>query len=225
MSQILSALTTAAPMAAGWGVHSVWMRRRLTVARRDPLSGLPTRAAFESTAAHTLARHQHVAVLLVDLDGFKAVNDRYGHAAGDAVIRATAGSLQEGVADRRGAVVARLGGDEFAAVVPLVNPVVLPWLLGGVHGAITAPLRHAGQDLVVGASIGAALSSDLAPAGTRPSGSAALAVLLRLADEAMYAVKRTGGGWNYPGVTAPGVGTTAGRRTGRPGTHGKDAAA
>ncbi|MFI8168121.1 GGDEF domain-containing protein [Streptomyces sp. NPDC085931] len=164
-----------------------------------------------------MARRPHVAVLLVDLDGFKAVNDRFGHAAGDAAIRATAASLTDALNERSGAVAARLGGDEFAAVIPLIEPGGLPWLLRGLHHEITAPFRHAGRDLTVGASIGAALSSDLASEDSRPS--EALGALLRLADEAMYAAKRAGGGWHYPATDAPTAGTTAGRRTGRPGTH------
>lgn len=215
---MLHTLAAVGPMAAAWGAHSLWMRRRLTAARRDPLSGLWTREAFENRAVHTLARRPHVAVILCDLDGFKAVNDTHGHAAGDAAIRAAAGSLTDALDGRPGAVAARLGGDEFAAVVPLADPLSLPWLLRGLHDEMTAPFRHAGRDLTVGASIGAALSSDLNPAAvSRPA--EALATLLRLADEAMYAVKRTGGGWHYPAATTPARGTTAGRRTGRLGTH------
>ena len=217
MNDLLHTLAAASPLAAGWGIHGLWVRRRLTAARRDPLSGLWTREAFESRATRTLARRPHVAVLLVDLDGFKAVNDRFGHAAGDAAIRATAASLSDALNDRPGAVAARLGGDEFAAVIPLADPAGLPWLLRGLHGEITAPFRHAGRDLKVGASIGAALSSDLASEASRPG--EALGVLLRLADEAMYAIKRAGGGWHCPLTGAPAAGTTAGRRTGRPGTH------
>ncbi|TWV52015.1 GGDEF domain-containing protein [Streptomyces misionensis] len=198
------------------------MRRRLSAARRDLLSGLWTRAPFERRASRLLARH-HAAVVLVDLDGFKALNDTFGHAAGDEAIRATAASLNDALAEKRGAVAARLGGDEFAAVVPLEEPFTLPWLLNGLHGAITSPFRHGGRDLTVGASIGAALSSDLTENG-RPAGAAMLPVLLRLADEAMYAAKRAGGGWNYPGASEPRCTTTAGRRTGRPGTHHGEAA-
>ncbi|MFF9772018.1 GGDEF domain-containing protein [Streptomyces sp. NPDC014636] len=214
---MLHTLSAVGPVAAAWGAHSLWMRRRLTAARRDPLSGLWTRDAFETRAAYAVARRPHVAVILCDLDGFKAVNDTHGHAAGDAAIRAAAASLNDALNGHPGAVAARLGGDEFAAVVPLTGPFALPWLLRGLHEEMTAPFRHAGRDLTVGASIGAALSSDLNPAVSRPG--EALATLLRLADEAMYAVKRTGGGWHYPATTAPGRGTTAGRRTGRPGTH------
>jgi diguanylate cyclase (GGDEF)-like protein len=214
---MLDTLAAVGPMAAAWGAHSLWMRRRLTAARRDPLSGLWTRDAFETRAAHTLARRPHVAVILCDLDGFKAVNDTHGHAAGDAAIRSAAASLTDALTGHPGAVAARLGGDEFAAAVPLTDPLALPWLLGGLHDEMTAPCRHVGRDLVVGVSIGAALSSDLSPAVSRPGD--ALATLLRLADEAMYGVKRTGGGWHYPAATTPARGTTAGRRAGRPGTH------
>ncbi|MFJ5995997.1 GGDEF domain-containing protein [Streptomyces sp. NPDC092370] len=213
MNGLLHTLSAAGPLAAGWGIHGLWMRRRLTAARRDPLSGLWTREAFESRAARTLARRPHVVVLLIDLDGFKAVNDRFGHAAGDAAIRATAVSLSDALNERPGVVAARLGGDEFAAVIPLADPAGLPWLLRGLHSEITAPFRHAGRDLTVGASIGAALSSEASRPGE------VLGALLRLADEAMYAVKRAGGGWHYPATGAPTAGTTAGRRAGRPGTH------
>ncbi|TWV37192.1 GGDEF domain-containing protein [Streptomyces misionensis] len=194
------------------------MRRRLSAARRDLLSGLWTRAPFERRAARVLARRPHTAVVLVDLDGFKALNDTFGHAAGDEAIRATAASLNDALAEKRGAVAARLGGDEFAAVVPLEEPFTLPWLLNALHGAITSPFTYGGRDLTVGASIGAALSSDLTEKA-RPAGAAMLPVLLRLADEAMYVAKRAGGGWNYPGASEPRCTTTAGRRTGRPGTH------
>ncbi|MEV7326044.1 GGDEF domain-containing protein [Streptomyces sp. NPDC093970] len=205
--------SAAGPLAAGWGVHSVWMRRCLASARHDPLSGLWTRDAFEYRAGWLLARHPHVAVVLVDLDGFKALNDTHGHAVGDAAIRATAGSLSDALTGHRRAVAGRLGGDEFAAAVVLPDPVALPWLLRGLHDEITAPFRHDGRDLRVGASIGGALSSD-APAGTGRE----LPALLRLADEAMYTAKQGGGGWQTAGF-APRLTTTAGRRTGRPGTH------
>ncbi|MFF4754142.1 GGDEF domain-containing protein [Streptomyces sp. NPDC002514] len=215
MNGLLAIVSAAGPVAAGWGVHGVWMRRRLSAARRDPLSGLWTRAPFYRRAARVLARRPLTAVILADLDGFKALNDTFGHAAGDASIRATAASLTDALNGIPGAVAARLGGDEFAAVVPLPDPFTLPWLLNGLHDEITAPFRHGGRDLTVGVSIGAALSDDLTPA----VGADTLAVLLRLADEAMYAAKRAGGGWNYPAAGAPAAGTTAGRRTGRSGTH------
>ncbi|WP_405413827.1 GGDEF domain-containing protein [Streptomyces rubiginosohelvolus] len=215
MSHTLTALSAALPLASGWAVHGLRMHRRYENARRDPLSNLWTRDAFEEQATRLLTRHPHVAVLLVDLDGFKAVNDTHGHAAGDAVIRATGASFTDALSGHRRSVAGRIGGDEFAAAVALPDPAALPWLLGGLHGEITAPLRHDGHDLMVGASVGAALSSDA------PEGSAReLSALLRRADERMYRTKQKGGGWSIapaPG-SGPGLRTVNGRREGRPGT-------
>ncbi|MFF4964670.1 GGDEF domain-containing protein [Streptomyces sp. NPDC001037] len=213
MSALLAAAAAGLPVLAGWSVHAMRMSRRIEAARRDPLTGLWTREAFEARAARALTRRSQAAVVLVDLDGFKAVNDQHGHAVGDAVIRAAAGGITEVLTDHPGAVAGRLGGDEFAAVVPVADPAVAPWLADALHGIITAPFQHSGRDLTIGASIGLALTSDL-PADHGD----ALAGLLRLADEAMYAVKQSGGGWQHAGF-APRCGTTAGRRTGRPGAH------
>lgn len=218
MNALLTTLSAAGPLACGWGVHGLWMGRRLTAARRDPLSGLWTRAAFERRALRILGSQMHTAVVLVDLDGFKALNDTAGHAAGDAAIRATAASLTDAVSSYPGAVVGRLGGDEFIVVVPLPRAHALSLLLDALHDSITAPFRFEGTDLTVGVSIGASLSSDLLPAAPQ-GGPEALSLLMRLADEAMYTAKRAGGGWCDPATATPGCTTTGGRRTGRPGTH------
>ncbi|WP_172383581.1 GGDEF domain-containing protein [Streptomyces sp. MNP-20] len=215
MSALLHAAAAGLPLA-GWSAHGLWLHARLSAARCDPLSGLWTRAAFEHRAARLLARRQGrpVLVVMVDLDGFKHLNDRFGHAAGDAAIRATAASLRDATdasSASGGVVLARLGGDEFAAAIALPGPAAVPWLLGGLHKEVTAPFRHAGRDLTVGASIGASLTTDLVPEER------VLPVLLRLADEAMYAAKRAGGGWHYPGATAPAAATAGGRRAGRAG--------
>ncbi|WEH40917.1 GGDEF domain-containing protein [Streptomyces sp. AM 2-1-1] len=215
MSHALTALSAALPLASGWAVHGLRMHRRYENARRDPLSNLWTRDAFEEQATRILTQHPHVAVVLVDLDGFKAVNDTHGHAAGDAVIRATGASFTDALSGPRRSVAGRIGGDEFAAAVALPAPAALPWLLGGLHGEITAPLHHDGRDLTVGASIGAALSSDAPEEPARE-----LSALLRRADEQMYRTKQEGGGWSIapaPG-SAPGLRTVNGRREGRPGT-------
>lgn len=216
MSQVLTAVSAAGPLVAGWGVHSLWMRRRLSAARRDPLSGLWTRAAFERRAARALTRGPH-AVVVMDLDGFKQLNDTFGHAAGDDAICATATSLSTALAGLRGSVTARLGGDEFAAVMPAPDPVALPWLLRALYDAVCTPFTYRGQALTVGASIGACLTAEL-PA-------ASLSLALRRADEAMYTAKRSGGGWRLADGPALTHTTTLGRRTGRPGTTGKEAAA
>ena len=221
MNALLTTLSAAGPLACGWGVHGLLMGRRLTAARRDTLSGLWTRAAFERGALRILGRQMHTAVVMVDLDGFKALNDTAGHAAGDAAIRATAASLTDAVSSYPGAVVGRLGGDEFIAAVPLPGTHTLSWLLDALHDAITAPFSFEGTDLSVGVSIGASLSSDLLPAAPQ-GGPEALSLLMRLADEAMYTAKGAGGGWYDPAAATPTCTTTAGRRTGRPGTHTPD---
>jgi diguanylate cyclase (GGDEF)-like protein len=186
------------------------MRHRIEAARRDPLTGLPTRAMFDTRADRLLSRGTG-AVIVIDLDGFKALNDTHGHAAGDRMIRETGAWLSEwNQGGTRGAV-ARLGGDEFAAAVRAPGPSYLARELKMLHEWITTPVEHDGLPLAVGASIGAAWHDAL----TAPD----LPALMRRADEAMYAVKTSGGGWDVVcGLTAEQP-TVNGRRAGRTGTH------
>ncbi|MBW1601790.1 GGDEF domain-containing protein [Streptomyces sp. JJ66] len=211
MSALIPAAAAAAPVLAGWGLHGWWLRRQLRTARLDPLTGLPTRALFERAAARVLRRGPAV-VLVIDLDGFKALNDTHGHAAGDYALRAAAGGLTEELEDKPEGVAARLGGDEFAAVIPVADPVALPWLLGDLHSYLCAPLAFHGHTLTLGASIGACLTAELPAAG--------LSLALRRADEAMYAAKRGGGGWRIAHGPALAARTANGRRAGRRGTRG-----
>ncbi|MFR9723569.1 GGDEF domain-containing protein [Streptomyces sp. MS19] len=206
MSELMSTAAAVVPLLGGWSAHSVLLRRRLVAAQRDPLSGLWRREGFETRAARLLARRP-AAVIVIDLDGFKQINDTLGHATGDAVIRMAGASLNESVEGRGFA--GRLGGDEFAAAVPLPpHPDALRWLLEGVHGLLTAPIRHGGRDLSVGASVGGAS----APPGTP------LPAALRAADEAMYQAKQTGGGIMPAHRLNAAYRTVNGRRNGRPGT-------
>ncbi|MDT3395761.1 GGDEF domain-containing protein [Streptomyces sp. B1866] len=206
----LHTLAAAAPLAAGWAVHGLWWRRRLAAARRDPLSGLVGRAVFERAACRVLAGRRPVAVLVIDLDGFKQVNDRFGHAAGDAVIRATGERLAQW-ADGLG-VAGRLGGDEFAAAVRVDSADALRGELVHLHQWLCSPVpRPDGPPLVVGASIGAYLVPSRAGAD--------LSVALRRADESMYLAKQVKGGWLVADGPAPVHATVWGRRDGRPGTH------
>ncbi len=130
------------------------------LARHDALTGLPNRMALDEHLhnALELARLQPgrgVFVLLIDLDGFKPINDRLGHAAGDHVLQGVAQRLRGSL--RQGDFVARLGGDEFVVVAPdEPGGEGLDGLLQRIRSAVQAPLRHAGQDLSVGASVGAA---------------------------------------------------------------------
>lgn len=209
MSALLTTTAAALPLA-GWGVHTAWMRRRLEQARRDPLTGLLGREVFEARAARLLRRGP-AAVVLADLDGFKALNDTLGHAAGDEAIRAAGGSFHDAVSGPQGGIAARLGGDEFAAVVPTPHPEALRWLLRGLHSELTAPTRIDGRELTLGASVGGCWTGDL----PTPD----LSTALRRADEVMYQVKRGGGGWLAAAPGAPSLASVNGRRAGRTGAH------
>lgn len=205
MSTLVSAALTLAPVVTGWWAHTLWLSRRLDCARRDPLTGLATRAAF-TAAAHRLMRQGPVAVVVVDLDGFKAINDAHGHAAGDAALVEVGRRL---CALAGGGLVARLGGDEFAALVPMASPVDLPTRLRELHEALFFSLRYEGARLPVAASIGGIWSGEL-PAPV-------LSLALRRADEAMYAAKRTRGGWLTAAGAEPTHASVNGRRAGRAG--------
>ncbi|MCO8269397.1 GGDEF domain-containing protein [Actinoplanes sp. TRM 88003] len=141
-------------------------------AHHDSLTGLCNRAAFHERGRSLLARHPGATVLLIDLDGFKPVNDRLGHAAGDEVLAVVARRLRAEV--RPGDLVARLGGDEFALV--LSGPGA-PDAVSRIRSALTEPMVVRGENVTVGASVGAA------------SGDSSLDTLLHRADTAMYAAK------------------------------------
>ncbi|SPE51871.1 Diguanylate cyclase YdeH [Streptomyces netropsis] len=208
MNALLTASAAAGPLAAGWSLHTLLLRRRIERARRDPLTGLPGRDAFTTTARRRLRAPGGV-VVLVDLDGFKQVNDTHGHAAGDEVLATTAKRLAAW-AKARGGCAGRLGGDEFAATVTCPAPSDLPFELDALYDALTTPVVFRGAEPEVGASIGA-----FAVAGLPDP---VLALALRRADEAMYAAKRSGGGWRIAEGPIPAMTSTNGRRTGRPGT-------
>lgn len=158
-------------------------------ASHDALTGLPNRPQSLEALAGTLSRAQRsgamIGVLFVDLDDFKAVNDTFGHAAGDDVLRAVARRMQRVV--RGGDMVGRLGGDEF---VVLLEPVVDEESAVGVAqrliAEVSAPIKlSTGQEVSVGASVGVAISQD---AQTDPD------ALLVEADTAAYRAKALGRG-------------------------------
>jgi diguanylate cyclase (GGDEF)-like protein len=171
----LTALAPALP-ALGWAVHGGLLTRRLGAARRDPLTGLHTRAGFTARAEHLLTRHPSAVVLLIDLDDFKAINDTHGHAAGDAVLTATAARLNRWCG--RSGIAARLGGDEFTAIV--IDPEVTEGL-PALHTALHTPVPYAGHLLPVAASVGICHTTDLPVP--------ALTDALSAADAAMYQAK------------------------------------
>ncbi|MFD9631690.1 GGDEF domain-containing protein [Streptomyces violascens] len=209
MSQTLTALAAALPLASGWSIHSLWMRRRIDAARRDPLTGLWTRDAFTERAERHLAARPS-AVYLIDLNDFKQVNDTHGHAAGDAVIRATGERLREGAVNTS-AVVGRLGGDEFAVVAPVYSGDHLSRTLRALTAALEQPVSVGDLALEVTASIGAV-------AFDPRSDAADLSELLRLADEQMYRAKRIGAPWLTALSLEKEYATVNGRRAGRRGT-------
>jgi diguanylate cyclase (GGDEF)-like protein/PAS domain S-box-containing protein len=156
------------------------------LARHDALTGLPNRTLLYESLQEALAGAAEdklaVSVLLLDIDGFKTVNDRLGHPIGDALLREFAARLARCV--RPGDTVGRLGGDEFAVVVSAPE---------GSHGAVDvanriakalqAPLDLAGQNIQVTTSIGMA---------SAPADTSDLETLVRFADVAMYEAKTSG---------------------------------
>ncbi|MEV5277644.1 GGDEF domain-containing protein [Streptomyces sp. NPDC052811] len=211
MSEILTSLAAALPLASGWSIHSLWMQRRIASARRDPLTGLLNRDTFEERASKFL-NGGPLAVYFVDLDRFKQTNDTYGHAAGDSVIRATGHRIQEW-ATENGGLAARLGGDEFVAVTSVYSAGEFDWALYDLSDRLERPVAFEGTQLGVAASIGTIRidpRTELAD----------LSALLRRADEEMYKAKQTEAGWSVALSVAPTLGTVNGRRAGRRGTAG-----
>ncbi|MFD0133401.1 GGDEF domain-containing protein [Streptomyces sp. NPDC127159] len=170
-------LQTAASLTPllGWAVHGSILTRRLGSARRDPLTGLHTRASWTDRAEHCIRRHPRTAVLLVDLDHFKALNDTHGHSAGDAALIETAHRLRAWCG--RNGTAGRLGGDEFVAVVRNLTAADL----GALTAALHRPLHYNGTSLPLAASVGTCALADLPVP--------ALTDALAAADTAMYAAK------------------------------------
>jgi len=155
-------------------------------AHYDQLTGLPNRTLFGELVEQALARArwqpQIIALLFVDLDGFKEVNDTWGHAVGDEVLQEVARCLRQSI--RASDSVARLAGDEFAIVLPDIG--------ASAHAADVArkildALSHGcaveGRQLTLTASIGISLY---------PFAGHTLDTLLKSADRAMYGAKRRG---------------------------------
>ncbi|WP_406143502.1 GGDEF domain-containing protein [Streptomyces anulatus] len=205
MSTLLTALAAAGPLAAGWSVHTVWLRRSLRSARRDPLTGLRTRDGFTRRAS-ILLKDPRAVVVLADVDHFKQINDQYGHAAGDALLKATADRLAHYVG--RDGVAGRLGGDEFAAVVIDTHGTIGD-LLAVLHGVLARPADGMNPAVRTTVSLGWVGAAD--HPGEDLSG------LLRRADEAMYAAKQARAGVRRAGLGRL-LATWSGRRAGRRGT-------
>jgi diguanylate cyclase (GGDEF)-like protein len=164
-------------------------RLRLTedmthLARHDLLTNLPNRGLLLDRVEHALQmsrrRGTRIALLFVDLDGFKPVNDRFGHAAGDAVLVDVAGRLTGCV--RQSDTVARLGGDEFALLLEDVHPPEVSNACDRILAALSRGAHVAGHQLALSASIGVAFGDSSETAES----------MLRNADLAMYEAKSRG---------------------------------
>lgn len=154
------------------------------VAMTDPLTGLANRRAFDAALARVCAGAAGFALLHLDLDHFKQVNDRLGHAAGDHVLRCVAEILR--AETRETDVVARLGGDEFTVLMSTSLESAALGIAARIIERVAAPIQFGGDACQVAASVGVALS----PPRSFPDPDA----LLRLADGALYAAKRSGRG-------------------------------
>jgi diguanylate cyclase (GGDEF)-like protein len=202
-------ITTAALPLTGWTVHALALHRKLAATRKDPLTGLMRRDAYTARARRLLARHgDNVAVVLIDQDHFKAVNDTMGHAAGDAVLAATAARLTAWAGPR--AAVGRLGGDEFAVVLELPAARREQRLAQLVRMLHTPVALDDGRTVGVAASVGAATPDTI--------GSTDLSVLQRAADAALYDGKHSGRAHLATAGHAAAL-SVNGRRAGRAGTH------
>jgi diguanylate cyclase (GGDEF)-like protein len=187
--QFIQALVRFISIAIGsliaWLLHAL-IRNRSELARHalyDNLTGLPNRILLEDRAEMAFARQnrapdQLCALLFIDLDGFKSINDHLGHKAGDAVLKATASRAKAVV--RSNDTVARWGGDEFIVLLENITPAMIETLIERLRSSLQAPIEFEGQSLTIGASIGMA---------THPEAGDNLDDILRVADRRMYEEK------------------------------------
>jgi len=190
-----AALVSASLVLVIWQAHDA-----REIARHDAMTGLLSRSGFDARLSEVLAGVQRgagrCALLAIDLDGFKAVNDMYGHAAGDDVIREVGLRLRQSIRLTDAAV--RRGGDEFGVLLAGISDAVAAETLARrIHADLCRPIETEKGMIPIGASIGVIIVEP----GTRV---ASIERLHALADTEMYQAKRDGGGVRvrFPGDPA-----------------------
>lgn len=163
-------------------------RRLSYLAFHDELTSLPNRTLFmdrlDRAVAMARRRGAQLAVAILDLDGFKDVNDTFGHEAGDLLLKGAAGRLKAGL--RESDTLARWGGDEFAVLLPVVDGAAgVREVASRLLASLRRPFYMAGDEISIGGSMGVALFPGDADASDE---------LINFADRAMYEVKQTGKG-------------------------------
>jgi diguanylate cyclase (GGDEF)-like protein len=163
------------------------LERLRRLAEYDPMTGLANRSMFEGRLARALSATSRAAaataLVLIDLDGFKEINDTYGHAAGDECLRQIARRLRS--VFRRPHFIGRIGGDEFAVLMQGARSAAeVERLVVEAIGEIRRPIVFAGERLVAGASVGVSYPADIRGYD--------LNTLFAEADHAMYAAKKSG---------------------------------
>lgn len=155
--------------------------RVVHAARHDALTGLPNRLAFRERLDAAVGDGAGAAILLLDLDRFKSVNDAFGHPAGDALLQGLGARMAALMGP--GDLLARYGGDEFAVIHPEADPAAAAGLAERLLAAARLPLAVEGRRIAVGASLGVAFL---------PGDGAGAAELIQAADVALYEAKAAG---------------------------------
>jgi len=163
-------------------------RRADRLAYFDSLTGLANRIQFQDKVDEFLEPNAKGALILIDLDAFKEINDRHGHVAGDAVLKQIARSIRA-EAEENGGMAARLGGDEFAVFMPTDNTEFLTRFCQALVETCALPVDFAGTRIFSGVSIGIATTTQISSAVQRSYDQ-----MMRVSDFALYASKGAGRG-------------------------------
>ncbi|MEY9892466.1 diguanylate cyclase (GGDEF)-like protein [Catenulispora sp. MAP5-51] len=205
-----SALMLTGAGTGALGTLNLFQHRRLHTARHDPLTGLPARQLWTSRAERAIRRPRGLVFLIVDGDGLKQINDRYGHEAGDALLVAFAQRLRAWAGDR--GLAGRLGGDEFAAFLRVADGAPVAGQLERLSTELSAAVQYRDRTLRAGASIGAVIVNRLS--------TQTFSEAMRAADKELYHAKQAGRGrWRLPeGDTSASPEDPVAREAGRVGS-------